>query len=97
MSRYRLTPRALADLDSIADYTLAHWGAAQMETYVTALDRRFEWLAQNPMLGRDRGDVARGYRCFRQGAHLVFYVIGGDEIHIIGIPHVTMDLDAYFE
>lgn len=96
MSSFRLTPRALKDLEAIADYTLENWGAEQMETYLRALNDRFQWLAENPMLGRERTDVAHGYRSFRQSAHLIFYIVETDEIHIIGVPHASMDIDAYF-
>lgn len=96
MSAFGLTPRALKDLDAIADYTLENWGAGQMETYLRALNDRFQWLADNPMLGRDRNDVGRGFRSFRQGAHLIFYIVSTDGIHIIGVPHASMDIDAYF-
>lgn len=95
MTSFRLTPRALADLDAIADYTLEKWGAAQMESYLRALDDRFQRLADNPMLGRERNNVGRGYRSFRQGAHLIFYLVLENEIQIIGVPHASMDIDAY--
>jgi len=94
---YRLTPRALEDLDAIADYTQEKWGSGQMAAYLTELHNRFQWLADNPNLGRDRGNVQSGYRSFKQGMHLVFYTVRGNEIQIIGVPHVSMDIDAYYE
>lgn len=97
MKRFRLTPRALKDLDEIADYSLAQWGEKQTERYLVALEDRFRWLADNPLLGRARDDIAEGYRSFQQGSHLVFYLISGDEIQIIGVPHASMDVDAYFD
>jgi toxin ParE1/3/4 len=96
VSGYRLTPRALADLDSIADFTLATWGERKLRNYLSDLERRFQWLADNPMLGRARDDIAVGYRCFPQGAHLIFYIAQADEIHIIGVPHASMDIDTFF-
>ncbi|MCR6645340.1 MAG: type II toxin-antitoxin system RelE/ParE family toxin [Terricaulis sp.] len=96
MKRFRLTPRALADLDEIADYSLAAWGPAQTLRYLRDLDKRFAWLAENPLLGTAREELGAGYRCFRQGAHLVFYVIKEDEVIIIGVPHRARDVDAYF-
>lgn len=97
MSRtYRLTPRALADLDAIASYTLERWGEAQAEAYLRALSNRFEWLAENPQLGKPRDDVARGYRCYPQGRHLIFYICDDAAIDIIGLPHRSMDIDTFF-
>ena len=97
MSRtYRLTPRALADLDAIASYTLERWGEAQVEAYLRALSNRFEWLAENPQLGKPRDDVAKGYRCYLQGRHLIFYIFDDSSVDIIGLPHRSMDIETFF-
>lgn len=93
---YRLTPRALADLDDIADYTIEKWGADQLEAYLGALRKRFEWLAANPALGRERDDIYPRYGGLPEGNHVVFYVIDGEFINVIGIPHKSMDRGALF-
>lgn len=97
MSVYRFTARALLDLDAIADYSLAAWGERQTTKYLTELDQRFRWLAQNPHVGRARDDVREGYRSYPHGKHVIFYVIIGADIAIIGVPHGAMDIEAYFE
>ena len=96
MSEFRLTPRALQDLEDIADYTLEKWGIEQAATYLRKLSARFQWLADNPDLGRARDDVEKGYRCFPEGQHLVFYLKRSDHIEIIGVPHKAMDITGYF-
>lgn len=97
MSSYRLTPRALRDLDQIADYTLAQWGDRQAEIYLNALAKRFEWLAKNPNAGRARDDIAQGYRSYREGSHLIFYMVERGVVAIIGVPHGSMDIEAFFQ
>lgn len=97
MSRYRLTPRALRDLDHITDYTLATWGERQAEKYLAELDQRFRWLAQNPKAGRPRDEGGEGYRSFPHSAHVIFYLIDGEGVAIIGVPHGAMDIEAYFD
>ncbi len=67
MAKYRLTPRALRDLDAIADYSLDRWGPDQTEAYLEQIAGRFQWLADNPDIGRVRDDVADGYRSFPEG------------------------------
>ena len=91
-ARFRLTPRAAADLDDIADYTLDQWGAAKMGRYLRSLNQRFEWLARNPFAGRERNDVHPGYRSFPEGRHVIFYVVSDEGIDIIGVPHQSMDI-----
>ena len=93
---YGLTPRAAADIDLIADYTIETWGLAQLETYLQGLYNRFEWLADNPFAGRERNDVHPGYRSYPEGRHLIFYIVNEDYVDIIGIPHKSMDVGPFF-
>ena len=96
MSQFRLLPRAARDLNEIADYTLAQWGARQLEDYMKQIDKRFRVLAANPLLGRARDELGAGVRSFPHARHVIFYVEESGEIHIIGVVHAAMDLDAYF-
>ena len=95
VAAFSLTPRALKDLDAIADYSLDRWGRDRTRDYLDALAQRMQWLADNPDLGRKRNDVAKGYRCFGEGQHLVFYVERDDDIAIIGVPHASMDIETH--
>lgn len=97
MSDYVVTPRAQADLERIYDYSLVTWGEAQALRYLQQLVSRFAWIAENPAEGRARDEIAEGYRCCRQGAHIVFYVQKASDVYIIGIPHAAMDINAYFD
>lgn len=96
MPRFRVTPRARDDLKSIGRYTEQQWGSAQRNIYLKALERRFQWLAENPGLGRHRMEVAESYYSFPHGEHVIFYLIGGSGIDIIGVPHKEMDIITYF-
>jgi toxin ParE1/3/4 len=96
MPGYRVTPRALEDLKNIGRYTEQQWGKRQRNTYLRALEKRFNWLTENPQLGKHRTDVAEGYYSFPQGEHVVFYLIGDNGIDIIGIPQKEMDIITYF-
>ncbi len=93
---FRLTPRAAADLDAIADYTVETWGLAQLETYLMGFNNRFQWLADNPLAGRERNDVHPGYRSYPEGSHVIFYIINDDQVDIIGMPHKSMDASTFF-
>jgi len=90
----RLTPRARADLDGITRYSAQRWGADQTRRYVGSILKRFDWLAQNPLLGRLRPDLAPDLRVFPEGAHLIFYRHKADAIEIIAVVHRAMDVDA---
>jgi toxin ParE1/3/4 len=92
---YRLRSLAQDDLESVWLYTYKEWGITQADTYLGSLIKRFEWLAENALLGKLRDDVKRGYYCYPEGMHLIFYVINNNQVEIIGIPHQSMDIVGY--
>ena len=96
MSNFRLTPRAYEDLKQIARYTADNWGEKQRAQYLRNLDARLSWLAKHPTLGRRRVDIAEGYYSYRQGSHIIFYIVREDGIDIIGVPHQNRDIANYF-
>ncbi|HHZ97667.1 MAG TPA: type II toxin-antitoxin system RelE/ParE family toxin [Flavobacteriales bacterium] len=93
--KYRLRSLAQADLESIWLYTRDQWGLTQADFYLKALIQRFDWLTENPALGKSRDDVKQGYFCFPQGRHLIFYILKNNQVEIIGIPHQRMDVVEY--
>ena len=97
MTTYRLVPRALQDLDLIADYSLERWGADQTQVYIEALFKRFQWLAEHPRLGQDRSEIRPELRSFPEGRHFVVYKIADEGIDILAVPHRSMDLENYLD
>ena len=92
---YRIRQLAQDDLEAIWLYTRKQWGIVQADSYLEALILRFDWLAENPELGKQRDDVKSGYFCFPEGMHLIFYIINDNQIDIIGVPHQRMDIIEY--
>lgn len=96
MRSYRVTPRARDDIKSIGIYTQQKWGRVQRSQYLKQLEQRFEWLAQYPLLGKYRADIAEGFYSYLHREHVVFYRITPDFIDIIGVVHQEMDTANYF-
>lgn len=94
---FRVTPRAATDLNHIAVYSLRNWGQRQATAYLKALNDRFVWLAEYPDIGRARPEILPELRSFREGSHIIFYRARETTIEIIGVPHMSMDIDTYFE
>jgi len=86
-ANYRIRSLAQSDLESTWLYTLEQWGVDQANIYLEAIMQRFDWLADNPLLGKQRDDIKKGYYYFPEGMHLVFYKIKNNQIEIIGVPH----------
>ena len=94
MSRYALTPAALADLDDIWDYTETTWGAVQAETYVRAIADLCAGLADGSRVSQSAEAIRAGYRKAAVGRHVVFFRGGEARITIVRILHQRMDVDA---
>jgi toxin ParE1/3/4 len=96
--RHRLVvaPRAESDLRDIYRHTAQSFDPAQAEKYLARMEKAFLDLLRHPEIGRERPDIKPGYRCLPVEKHLVFYVIRKREIHILGVPHMRMDVQNYF-
>ena len=70
---YRLTPRALADLDDIWRHSAETWSVAQADRQVDALAAVFALIAAMPGLARERPDFRPPVRIHAHEGHLVIY------------------------
>ena len=50
MPGFRITLRAREDLRNIGRHTEQYWGKTQRNTYLKGLEKRFAWLAENPLV-----------------------------------------------
>ena len=96
-SKYRLTPVAKEDIKEIWFYPVASWGEKRAEVYIAQLETQLEKLADNPTLGRDRSEINKNYRSMSSEKHVIFYIINGGYVDIIGVLHSSMDVFKYFE
>jgi toxin ParE1/3/4 len=80
---YRLSPRALADLEEIWRYSAETWSVEQADRYVDDLERMFETIAAMPGLARERPEFVPPVRIHTHESHLIVYVITGDHIAIL--------------
>jgi toxin ParE1/3/4 len=81
--RYRLTPRALEDLDEIWRYSAETWSIAQADRYVDELVRAFEALAAFPSLARERHEFSPPVRIHVHLDQLIIYVLVHDRVDIL--------------
>lgn len=95
-ARFFLSERAALDLRDLKVESLRKWGDAQTYTYLDALEKRLQWLADSPYLGRSRDEVREGLRSYSEGSHVVFYRARADGIEVVGILHQRQDLQRYF-
>lgn len=95
MGRYALRPKAIEDLDSIWEYTTRTWTQKQAEKYIRLLTAGFERIAEKPTIGSPCDDIREGYRKYRVGHHVVFYLVQDGVIDAVRVLHERMDFDRH--
>ncbi len=81
--QYRLTPRALVDLEDIWRYTAEQWSIEQADRYVDELTQVFQAIAALPLLARERMEFDPPVRIHVHGSHLVVYTVYDDHVAIL--------------
>jgi len=68
----------------------------QADRYVNLIFDEIEYLANNPLSGKDYNHIRKGYRCSKVKSHIVFYRIADkqNEIEIIRVLHQRLDIEG---
>ncbi|WP_262249844.1 type II toxin-antitoxin system RelE/ParE family toxin [Parapedobacter soli] len=96
MSNYRISKKAIEDLDNIWLYTQENWSIAQADRYYNLLIAEIEYIALNPNTGRDMRGIRAGYWSSQVKSHLIFYKVATDQtVEIVRILHQRMDVTRH--
>jgi toxin ParE1/3/4 len=93
MPRILIRPRAQIDLAEIWDF-IAEDSQARADSFLDRLDQELHGIAQNPHMGRPRGELSPNLRSFPFGRYVIFYFVLADGIEIVRLLHGARDLDA---
>jgi toxin ParE1/3/4 len=69
---------------------------AAADRWIERMHQAFERLAQFPLMGRERSELAPHLRSFPSGSYVIFYRRLDDGIEIIRVLHGARDIDAIF-
>ena len=86
-----LRPEAEADIEEIADYTIAQWGHGQAQEYVHDLKRATEALARSALRYPLYDRVYPGLRRKRSAMHHIYFFAFDNRVEIVRIMHVQRD------
>ena len=86
-----LRPEAEADIENIADYTIARWGHDQASEYVRDLRRATEALTKSAARYPLYDQVHPGLRRKRNAMHHIYFLAFDDRVEIVRIMHVQRD------
>jgi toxin ParE1/3/4 len=85
VANYRLSERALADLDRLYDHGIKNYGLRQADEYYDGLITRFQAIVDSPLQWRLVDEVREGLRRSVFGSHSIYYLIDTDNIAIVRI------------
>jgi len=91
--KFKITNRAISDLNDIWNYTYETWSPKQADRYYKLLIDEFNFLAANPNVGKSVDYIKSGYRMSVVKSHLVFYRNSGITIEVVRVLHQRMDIE----
>lgn len=86
-----LTEAAVADLQSIRNYTFEKWGAEQEQVYLDEIWSKFEEILSDPQRWRFRNDLFPDCQIAAQGQHVILFRMQGKSLQVVRILHSAMD------
>lgn len=92
-ARFRVSAAARQDMLGIGRFTEHQWGKSKRNDYLAQLDRAFDLISENPLIGSVCDEIIQGYRKYSQGSHMIYYRVT-DRVEIIRILHERMDPDS---
>lgn len=95
MSSYRYSADANTDIAGIALY-LFELNPVAAHRFIDSLEKACELLAQHPLMGRPRPELADNLRSFAVGGYLVFYQPTTDGIAVARVIYGGRDLPGMF-
>ena len=92
-NRPRKSPQAEVDLSTIWRF-IANDSVKAADALLDRVEEAFEMLAQMPLAGRARNDLALKLRSFPVGNYVIFYVPVPDGIEVVRVMSGWQDVDA---
>ncbi len=92
MMRLILRPAARHDLARIWSDTANRWGQAQADSYVEAINHRFDGIADFPSSYPEYRSKFGIFRKAASGEHLIFYAVHVEAVEVVRILHNRMDV-----
>lgn len=84
-------PEARADLAEIWDF-IAQDSPKRATEFLRNLESVVETLASQPMMGRERPELAADLRSFPAGRYVIYYLPWPDGIDVVRVLHAARDV-----
>ena len=92
--KYRISARAIEDLEQIWEFTFEKWSAEQADRYYKLIIDEIEFIAGNQTSGTTVEHIKEGYRVAIVKSHLIFFKRDKNVTEVIRILHQKMDVES---
>jgi len=89
---YRLSVKAVKDIDAILRESIKLFGKSQTEKYYNSLLNCLNTLDTTPNMGINIDWIRKYYQKFFHKSHVIYYKTQSPDIEIIRILHKSMDV-----
>ena len=89
--RLRLAKRASRDLEATYLSSITLFGRDQANRYLDGVWAKLSFLTENPLIARERQEIDPPVRAHPHGAHILIYVVEGDELLLLRVAHGRED------
>lgn len=89
----RNSPQTEIDLTSIYNF-IADDSVKAADAWLERIEATFDMLAQTPLAGRARDDLAPNLRSFPVGRYIIFYTPVSDGVVVVRVMNSRQDIDA---
>ncbi len=97
MSEYRISPRAMKDLEDIHYYIAIEKEAPiNAKKFIKKLYKTFTFLSKNPNIGRSKESIRPGFMVWTESSYYVFYRKTKQSVDIIRIINSNRRIDKLF-
>lgn len=97
VARIILSRTAYRDLVEIGEYGEAQFGTAAVDAYQEEIERRFDRLADYPLIGEAKDAWGPGVRHVPCNQHRIIYRVSGDTVQILRILHHSRDVPKHLK
>ena len=92
--KYRISAKALEDLENIWLYSYRKWSREQADKYHRLIIEEIEFIVSHYELCQNVDYIRTGYKVAKVKSHLIYFKKSNDDIiEIIRILHQKMDIE----
>ncbi|WP_034886434.1 type II toxin-antitoxin system RelE/ParE family toxin [Gillisia sp. JM1] len=97
MDHYILSRKTHEDIDEIYDFGIYEFGKNKALDYLIELRTYFQFILDNPRIGKHRNEIKEGLYSFPYASHIIFYRAFNTHIRIVRVLHGSRDLKKFLK